>query len=381
MARWIWRSDLGSVLAAVLTGCTGNADMYQHLCGSPSFSTFGLSSGGEGLSATGDAQGNFWFPEVERVDFANSSPMFKRLPDAIARVAPDQSVTEFDVEAPLAGGIAIDSDGNAWFTMSTGPSGVSSLGRLTPSGDLTMRPLSREACATPPCLDPPYDVMGRAMAAGPDGKVWFAEGNSRLATQGRITRIETLSEAVDRFQIASSSVSDMVAGPDGNVWLMGDFWTLQEAYIARATPDGDVTVFRLDGQIATERMTFGPDGNLWYTYHSTGSGDRELLLGRMNLQGETSTPIRLPHDLYPPHPIAAGRDGKLWIGAADKLICATEDGQIGTVAVPVPDDPRPDIPRPLICFGGMEGGSDGHLWLTTSSECFFAGLVVRVEIE
>jgi hypothetical protein len=44
----------------------------------------------------------------------------KHLLDALARVEPDGTVTEFEVTDPLAGGIAVDSNDDVWFTMSTG---------------------------------------------------------------------------------------------------------------------------------------------------------------------------------------------------------------------------------------------------------------------
>jgi hypothetical protein len=98
----------------------------------------------------------------------------------------------------------------------------------------------------------------------------------------------------------------------------------------------------------------------------------------MNMHGEpTSPPVRLPEDDHGPRSVAVGSDGKLWITGTETLLCATVDGQVGSVAVPVPDSPRPSLPEPLICFDAITRGPDGNLWLV-AGDCFFAGRVVRI---
>src|SRR3954449_12087996 len=73
-----------------------------------------------------------------------------------------------------------------------------------------------------------------AMAAGPDGNMWFTDGGARAV--GRITPGGTVTE----FPVTASSALRVIAlGADGNFWF-ADAGTPAPA-IGRITPSGAIT--------------------------------------------------------------------------------------------------------------------------------------------
>lgn len=99
--------------------------------------------------------------------------------------------------------ITVGQDHNIWFSQST-----STIGRLTPGGDVTQFPLSPSVN-----IDPTGSIT-----AGPDGNVWFALDNGeigRITTSGEITYF-TLPDS-------SAEVSLSAEGPDRAVWFTQNY--------------------------------------------------------------------------------------------------------------------------------------------------------------
>jgi streptogramin lyase len=111
-------------------------------------------------------------------------------------------------------GLTAGPDHNLWFTESiitgntSGSSGkdVDRVGRLTPSGTLTLFPLS---------LSTNSQIVG-SIVAGPDGNLWFAEEFG--STIGRITP----SGQITLFPLPDSTagVPSMAPGPGRAVWFV-----------------------------------------------------------------------------------------------------------------------------------------------------------------
>ncbi len=100
------------------------------------------------------------------------------------------------------------------------------------------------------------------ITAGPDGNVWFTEGN--VGRIGRITQLGVVTE----FSAGISAVSGphaIVAGPDGNLW----FTEAGVSRIGRITPSGVFTEFYagISSFSTPLGIAVGPDGNLWFTEH------------------------------------------------------------------------------------------------------------------
>ena len=158
------------------------------------------------------------------------------------------------------------------------------------------------------------------IAAGPDGNLWFIEGN--VDKIGRISP----SGAITEFPVptVNSGLVGITAGSDGNLW----FTENARDVIGRITPAGDITEFRLpDAGISPTDITAGPDGNLWFLENNlyvsgvVHFGDKIYKIGRINPAGTITE--------FPIHPIGdgelqgitAGPDGNLWfIGSSPTML-------------------------------------------------------------
>ncbi len=129
-------------------------------------------------------EGNVWFTETPE--------------DKVGRITPTGAIQMFQLPSdarPLE--IVLGADGNLWVT--EGSDDPAALARIDPSGQYTEFPLEQ-------------GVYAGALAAGPDGRLWFASGPgaiARMTPSGRVSRVE-LPQA--------TNVIDIVAGSDGSVW-------------------------------------------------------------------------------------------------------------------------------------------------------------------
>lgn len=115
----------------------------QQIPGSPnSYQSYGIAP---------DSDGNAW---VTLTDWPNS-------PDAILRIAPDCTVTQFPIPTPQSYPykITVGPDKALWFTESEG----NKIGRLSRTGDI------REFTI------PTANSQPRGITVGPDGDLWFTE--------------------------------------------------------------------------------------------------------------------------------------------------------------------------------------------------------------
>jgi streptogramin lyase len=97
--------------------------------------------------------------------------------------------------------------------------------------------------------------MPYAIAAGPDGNLWFTEELGYKI--GRITPGGDITEFAIDLPVGSSF--GIVAGPDENLWFTG-------TGIGRITPAGNITQFSVPASSGgTFGIAAGADGNLWFT--------------------------------------------------------------------------------------------------------------------
>jgi virginiamycin B lyase len=154
-------------------------------------------------------------------------------------------------------GIAAGPDGNLWFT----ETGASKIGRMTTSGIVTEFSLPIH---DDPGTGGPSTSLPAGITAGPDGNLWFTEGQA----VGRITPSGSVTEFPVPAGLVAGSPTGIVAGPDGNLWFTepnaGN--TQNISHVGRITPSGTITEFPVptlnSGPIG---ITAGPDGNLWFT--------------------------------------------------------------------------------------------------------------------
>jgi streptogramin lyase len=237
-----------------------------------------------------------------------------------------------------------------------------------------------------------------ALAAGPDGNVWFTEGNQI----GRITPTGVLSE----FAIpdGGQNARDIAAGSDGNLWFYSNPPS-NVAALGRITPQGVITLDPLGGTPMTRgdgtwvsTLAASSDGNIYYfewttifdhgwsitvysihkeilsvppqttsldpgttrTGHmATAPGDevwylRNNRIGRTD--GTTMSDHLLPNPYFQLLSITTGPDGNGWfteiLGTTTYQIGRiTQQGAITEFAVP-------------IAATSIATGPDGNLWFT-----------------
>lgn len=236
-------------------------------------------------------------------------------------------VNEYDIPTPdaLPHAIAAGPDGAMWFTENL----AGALGRVDMAGGMTETPVP----GTSP--DP------TAIAVGSDG-IWFTERFAdllgRLAPDGTVDLFATPSAAAGPTGIA--------LGPDGAMW----FTERAVHRIGRVTADGTVSELPvIAGSPGPTDITPGPDGAMWFTEQRTSA------IGRVTMQGDiTAFPVGLAGAA--PSGIVAGPDGALWFGlkAAGSIGRMTTDGSVTIYPVPtVGGNPS-----------GITVGSDGALWFT-----------------
>ena len=96
------------------------------------------------------------------------------------------------------------------------------------------------------------------ITSGPDGNLWFTEGDGNKI--GQITTAGAITE----FPVptAGSIPWGITSGPDGNLWFTEFFGN----NIGRITTAGVITEFSIPTATGGPfGITWGPDGNLWFT--------------------------------------------------------------------------------------------------------------------
>jgi streptogramin lyase len=252
-----------------------------------------------------------------------------------------------------ADALAAGPDGTIWFGgVSHGPPPASVLGRLAPGGQLAEFPTPEQ--------DPPTGEIGvGAITAGSDGAIWFAQ-----TTANRIGRITTTGQFSGSWPIPGIPLG-IAAGPDDNLWFTEEVADT----IGRATPAGVMTEFPLAHGSRPTGIAAGPDGNLWFTEMGR---DR---IGRITPEGQVTEFALLGPEFSPPpaarsldrsgtsinrspDQITAGPDGNLWFtmrsGGIGRI---TTEGDIRIFNLPV------GTPTNAIA-----SGPDGNLWFATENE-------------
>lgn len=251
----------------------------------------GAHYGSAGIAAGSD--GALWF---------TVSPPCIGCPGDVGRITTAGAVTLYPVPGADPISITAGPDGALWFTGQANLYQVNatqqivwggSIGRITTAGVVTVYPVSGEPAG---------------VTAGPDGALWFADGNDSI---GRITTSGTVSTYSDP---GIANAQNLTAGPDGALWFINSgHWvnvgtrnpTFIKGSIGRITTAGAVSSYGA-GSIDASDITAGPDGALWFTEGSAQGND----IGRITTSG--SITIYTDPNICSPYAITTGPDGTLW---------------------------------------------------------------------
>ena len=300
--------------------------------------------------------------------------------DSINFDIPNATTTTFPVPNPPGstnGGITAGPDGNVWF-VAQGFNGTSAIGRITPTGTITLFPIANPAAQPDEITagpdgnlwftDPGDNAIGRVttsgtvtefpntsnggaptgITSGPDGALYFTETNS-----GEIGRITTAGVVTNQFPVGGSP-QIITLGSDGNLWYEDS----SASQISRFNIASDtVTPFAIPSGNTPGFITSGPDGALWFTETPSGSGTNDLRIGRVTTGGSvTEFPDTVPNS--DPLAITTGPDGALWFtdSETDALGRITTGGVLTEYPVPIA------VPLQLTT------GGDGNLWFGDFSQ-------------
>lgn len=239
-------------------------------------------------------------------------------------------------------------------------------------------------------------VTPGAIAAGPDGALWFT-----ISTTNAIGRIST-SGAVSQFPLPNSppagytqnGPAGLVAGPDGAIWFTTSQYNpdvgIAGTYvgqIGRMTTAGVVTEFTAPSPAnIPNSITVGPDGALWFTAVSATNcyeAGCQGAIGRVTTAG-AFTVYTVPTCGPPesgvshcdlPGAIAAGPDGALWYTFVGQNPQGAGPNSVG----------RSTTSGALTAYGdgttiagGITAGPDGNMWYVLAGVSGGYGNIARI---
>jgi virginiamycin B lyase len=230
----------------------------------------------------------------------------------------------------------------------------------TPAGSITVyNPLPYGYTSTP--------ITG--MTDGPDGNVWFALSADYLV--GKITPSGSFTTYPVRDTNSgytyTAKPEQIAAGSDGNLWFTANSPSdvTMCGCIYSITPNGVQTLYRVPqsascGDVSTEAITSGPDGNIWFSEAGSSTVSAGCSnIGRLDLTTKTFTMFDAGNVEGVAFGVTSGPDGNVWF---------TDDkGYIGRMTTsgvltkfPLSDYAAGSAPS------GIVAGSDENLWFTVA---------------
>jgi virginiamycin B lyase len=255
-----------------------------------------------------------------------------------------QTATEFTIPTPASKpfGIATGPDGALWFVEGDG----NKIGRITTAGAVTEYTIPTKTTFGN------FSSHPQCIVAGPDGAMWFVEGDGN-----KIGRITTAGVITEFPNFAGGWPQCLTVGPDGALWIsdqgpMGGGKPTGDGWIGRITTAGVLTRFPLPRpNVQANFITAGDDGALWF-------GTDANTIARITTAGVV-TEFTLPTPNTVVFGITAGPDGALWFAepVANKIGRITTAGVITEFALPTAGSG----PSWLVT------GPDGALWFTEAA--------------
>jgi streptogramin lyase len=314
-----------------------------------------LPSGGYPVSRlTAGPDGNLWFTYDN--GGGEYGPIGKAAPSTIGRITPTGDVTVFRTglrprSRPQE--IVPGPEGNLWFVDAGTAHTMPEVGRITPQGAITEFPTGVQS---------PLGLGG--IAADPAGGVWFTQvfdlPHGDEESGGVLGRIDP-SGALTSFGEAPGAFGAPVAAPDGNIWFVDE--STHTTTIDRVTPGGELTKFSQGLAGIPTDLVGGPGGNLWY------SAQRSI--GRVTPSGQITSfsgclTYRLPFSEA--STIISGPGEELWFTSitsrelpsmeeAATLGRVTASGQITLFKAGLGLEPQ-----------WLLAGPDGRVWFSSGTE-------------
>jgi len=183
-----------------------------------------------------------------------------------------------------------------------------------------------------------------AIAAGPDGNLWFNHQSTAPNAIQKVTPEGTFAQAI-KTSTTNTGPIGLTPGPDGNVWYT------KQGGVGRALPAGMFNEYGVPNGGDSGGITLGPDGKLWFTEPTHDK------IGNLTPTAQFKD-FPVPTANSGPYAITAGPDGNLWFTEA-----AAAGNKIGRIT---PAGVVTEFPVPTAGANarGIVAGKDGNLWFT-----------------
>jgi len=188
-------------------------------------------------------------------------------------------------------------------------------------------------------------AMPVAIAAAPDGTIWFTMDLAKAMGRVRNGRLERLPTADGNVEPVG-----LGAAADGSAWYTDN----GARGISHMSPLGEIASFPLDTPIVRlGRLTVAPDGAVWFA-EGTGYSITRLKDGAI-----TRHVFESPRG--DPYGVAVAPDGVVWatLRSGDQLLRIAPDGDDMKVV---------DVPRQSAVPTDIAVGKDGAIWFIESRD-------------
>jgi len=165
-----------------------------------------------------------------------------------------------------------------------------------------------------------------AIAAGPDGTVWFTLESSDAIGRLRNGEVQRIRKGVQSIEPLGLAVD-----VEGRAW----YTEAPKQSISRASPDGAIASYGLETPVARlGRLAVGPDSSVWFA-ESTVMSVTRLREGRFTRHVMGTLAAKVPADA-PPFGVAIAPDGAVWatLPSSDQLLRIGPDGSTTAFEVP-----------------------------------------------
>lgn len=219
---------------------------------------------------------------------------------------------------------------------------------------------------------------GNAIAAGPDGNMWFTNNANNsigvITPKGSVTYFPV---PTDASQTSGSGLFALAAGPDGSMWFTGFYANV----IGKVAPSGAVTLYPVPlPNSHPYGITPGVDGNLWFTMDFANGIGRITPNGVVTLfpiptSGMTGI-TAASNCVMCAYSIAAGPLDSMWftIPSANLIGRITVDGVVTTFPVTTTSTASSAGTTPTI--GALTTGADGHIYFTQNADGMIGEMTV-----
>lgn len=299
--------------------------------------------------------GNYWYASLS----GGAYSIVSMTPSGTATAVAQLGLAE--ANSVLAG-----PDGQIWFG-GTGPYPYTgAISKTTLTGEVSSAFWPTDL-APPSCANPVYaGASTDGLLSGPDGNVWAGVQKVFECSSGPPQTAEVIEKITPSFQFTEyllpASVlgtGQLTTGPDGRIWFIEG--ENQDGMVSAITTNGARQDYKAPG--AQNLIVTGPDNNLWYV-----SGYPHVpTLTKMNVKGKNLKTYYDPLSLIEAIDGLVVKDGALW------TLSSSGSAPIDTISRVSVSGMWQDVSYDAALTGPDRGteegiivGADGNLWFTNA---------------